>query len=459
MKLYTHQATTRDFALQHPRMHNWSDPGTGKTAAHLCGFDARPGHKRALVLAPLSILETAWADDAKRFTPHLRVAVAYAHNREKAFKSESDIVVTNHDAVKWIAAQLKRDRKFLSEFDELIPDEATAYKNLAGRGGSARARALSDIRHHFEYRRPLTGTPASNSVLDVWALGFICDDGKRLGDSYYAYRNSVTTPVQVGPSANMIEWKEKPGAIDIVSALLKDITIRFRKDECVDMPPDQAFYVCTTLDNKTRRHYDEMVRESLIELESGALVSAIHAGARAQKLRQICTGAVYDGERLVHNFHADRYRLVLDLVMERPWPCLVAYNWTHELDALCAAAKTHNLDYGVLSGDTPIEDRVATIRRFQDGGLKVIFAHPATAAHGITLTTGRTTIWASPTDDAERFLQFNARVDRNGQQNPTETIMIAARDTKEEAVYERLQGKVERVTSLLQLMLDLRRTE
>lgn len=454
--LYSHQQTTVDFCLPRPRMHNWSCPGTGKTAAHLAAFNARPGHKRMLVLAPLSILETAWAADAATFTPNLRVSVAYAKNREQAFKAESDIVIANHDAVKWIAAQVKRDRNFLSEFDEVVPDEATAYKSLAGRGGAQRARALADIRHHFEHRRMLTGTPASNSILDVWAMAYICDDGKRLGDSFYAYRNSVTTPIQVGPSSNMIEWKEKPGAIDIVTKLLADITIRFKKDECVDIPPNHTFYVYTQLDNRTRQHYDDMLKESLIEFESGALVSAIHAGARAQKLRQICTGAVYDGERVARLLHSERYNLVLDLVVERPWPCLVAYNWTHELDALRAGADARRMAYGILSGATPVEDRVATINKFQAGELKCIFAHPATASHGITLTGGRTTIWASPTDNAERFLQFNARVDRNGQKHPTETIMIAAKDTKEEHIYEMLQGKVDRVTNLLQLMLNLR---
>ena len=94
--------------------------------------------------------------------------------------------------------------------------------------------------------------------------------------------------------------------------------------------------------------------------------------------------------------------------------------------------------------------------RFASDELRVMFAHPASASHGITLTTGRTTIWASPTDNAERFIQLNARIDRNGQKHPTETILIAAKDTKETDIYELLQGKVGRVESLLQLMLGLR---
>lgn len=455
MPLYAHQQKTVDFCHEHPRIHDWSDCGTGKTRAHLEAFRAAPLAGRALVLAPLSILESAWLDDLRRFTPTLRASIAYARNREAAFKAEADLVITNHDATTWIAAQAKRDKHFLAEFTHLICDEVTAYKHLAGRGNAARARALADIRHHFERRRLLTGTPASGSVLDLWALGYLCDDGKRLGTSFFAYRNSVTTPIQVGPSTNMIQWKEKPGAIDIVTKQLADITIRHRREDCIDIPPNHKYTLYTSLDSTSRQLYDEMHRDSLLALDSGAVVDAIHAGARAVKLLQICTGAVYDGEHIAHLIHQDRYRMVIDLVQERPWPCLVLFNWRHEADQLAALATAAKLPHGIMNGDTSVDDRIALVRAFQAGELRLLIAHPGTVAHGLTLTTGRTTIWSSPTYRAEYFLQANARIDRNGQQHPTETIMIAARDTREELVYDMLQGKVDRVSSLLHLMTNL----
>lgn len=453
---YTHQQSIVDFCLHAPRVCNWSDPGTGKTRAHIDAFAERPQRKRALVFAPLSILEPAWGNDIKKYRPGLTYAVADAKHRKAALYGNADMVLCNHDGAKAIAKLAKDDPHLLSDFDELIVDEATAYKNLAGRGGAARARAVADIRHHFPFRRMLTGTPATNSILDLWGIAYLCDDGERLGKSYYAFRNQVTTAKQVGQSAQMVQWIEKPGALDIVSKQLEDITIRFHKRDCVDIPPNHVFTVYTELPLHVRQLYNEMLRESVVLFKSGAIANAINAGARATKLLQICTGAVYTEGGVSTLVHLERYRLVVDLIQERPWPCVVVFNWQHEREQLTQAAQSQGLSYAVLDGSTPQAQRPGIIEAFQDGKIRALFIHPQTAAHGLTLTAGRTTIWASPTANAEHFLQANARIDRNGQLHPTETILIAAKNTREEHVYNLLQGKVDRVHTLLDIFLHMK---
>ena len=98
---YTHQNDTTNFILSTPKCLVTSDPGTGKTRAVLDAFAQRPG--KMLVLAPLSILEAAWADDIIKFQPSLTYTIAYAKNREKIFKeSSSDIIITNFEAVNYL---------------------------------------------------------------------------------------------------------------------------------------------------------------------------------------------------------------------------------------------------------------------------------------------------------------------------------------------------------------------
>ena len=76
-----------------------------------------------LVLAPLSILQASWGDDIK---VHARsTTVAYARNRAKAFESNAQIIITNHDAAKWLV----KNQHVLDEFDTLCIDEFTAFKN------------------------------------------------------------------------------------------------------------------------------------------------------------------------------------------------------------------------------------------------------------------------------------------------------------------------------------------
>ena len=95
------------------------------------------------------------------------------------------------------------------------------------------------------------------------------------------------------------------------------------------------------------------------------------------------------------------------------------------------------------------------VDRFQNGHFQVLFAHPQSASHGLTLTKGTSAIWSSPTYNAEHFQQFNRRIYRAGQTRKTETILIAARNTWEESVYDKLNGKLGRMENLLNILTTL----
>jgi SNF2 family DNA or RNA helicase len=91
----------------------------------------------------------------------------------------------------------------------------------------------------------------------------------------------------------------------------------------------------------------------------------------------------------------------------------------------------------------------------QTGQLQVVFCHPQSAGHGLTLTTATSVIWASPTYNAEHYQQFNRRIYRAGQTKKTEVIHIAASNTWEPEVYTKLEGKLERMDELLSILNKL----
>ena len=181
MKPFEHQKVTTDFIKDNNRCLITSDPGTGKTRSVLDAIVDR--ESRTLVLAPLSILEASWGDDILKFTPNLSYAVAYAKNREKAFKSDARVVITNHDAVKWIL----KSKHLLDGFDTLVIDEFTAFKNK----DSQRSKAMLKLSTLFENRIAMSGTPNSNGICDVWHPALIVDEGERLGRRFYSFRASV----------------------------------------------------------------------------------------------------------------------------------------------------------------------------------------------------------------------------------------------------------------------------
>jgi SNF2 family DNA or RNA helicase len=248
-------------------------------------------------------------------------------------------------------------------------------------------------------------------------------------------------------------WKDKPGAEHAVYDMIEHMTIRHEFAKCREKEaalfgdPYKIFY---QLPPRARKQYFDMVDVAVTMLNDGSILSASQASAVHQKLMQIASGAVYKDDETYAVTDTGRYELIMDLVDARK-QCLVAFQWKHQRDELVKAAEKRDFKYAVIDGETKDKERTEIVKNFQAGLIKVIFAHPRSAGHGLTLTAGTTTIWASPTYNSEHYIQFNARINRAGQDEVTETILICAEDTIDQRVYDRLDSKL----TSMQMLLDL----
>lgn len=443
--LFPHQIETIAFHQAHNGVLNTSSPGLGKTRAYLEWLRTHrdSGGGAALVFAPKTILQSAWAADAERFTPELNVSIATAENRRDGLRPGADLYLINHDAVRALA----KDPSMLPPgLDSFCVDESTAYASM----DSQRTRAALKLLASFEHRCCMTGTPMPNSLLDIFTQALLVDRGKRLGTSFSRFRDQVCHPEPVAPGSKYSRWVAKPGAAEWVADALRDITIQFRLEDVLELPPVVEYAQSFVLNSAHRAAYEKLRAQGLLLLKD-RVVGAAHAAALRQKLLQLLSGAVYDGEGVAETFSTDRYRLVLDLVEARP-ASLVAFLWRHERDALVAEARKRGIKHAVLDGSVPARERADIVQRFQDGELQALFAHPATAAHGLTLTRGVATIWCSPTDSTEQFIQMNHRLHRAGQAQRVEVIRVVARQTLEERAYAQLGHKLDAQTALLDLL-------
>jgi SNF2 family DNA or RNA helicase len=426
-----------------PGFFDMSDPGTGKTFTEIFDFANRrnAGGGRGLIIAQKSIMQSAWGDEIDRAAPGMMYGLATAANREQPFlDSTHDVVIINPAGLKL----LQTKPQLLKGFDSLMIDESTVIKNP----DTQTFKIVRKIAQQMAWRRCMTGTPNPNTVLDFWTQAYILDRGERLSDSYWKFRNVACTPKQVGPDPRHIEWVDKEGIENVVFDLLSDISIRHKLE---GVPENRKTHHHFKMSAHARRIYDKMVKHAVAELDDrGTEVTAVHAAALMQKLLQIAAGAVYTGEE--YSVVCDgRTELIMDLLEERRHS-LVLFQWRHQRDLLVAAAKKRGWEVAVIDGDTPDAVRPQIVRDFQAGKYKAIFAHPKSAGHGLTLTRGTTTIWASPTWSSELFVQANARIHRKGQTERTETIMISAEDTVDREVYERLGGKLHAMELILSLM-------
>lgn len=445
--LFDHQLQTVHKLRESPHLFDMSDPGTGKTRAHLTEFWERrsEGAGPMLVIAPKSILKAAWGADIDRFFPGMTYAVCYAHNREKAFKEQVDVYITNHDAATW----LDKHREVFARlnFSTLVIDESTAFKNPQ----AARSKSLRKISTLIPHRRCLSGTPNPNSVTELWHQAMILDEGARLGNNFFRFRSTACEARQNGPRPEHIQWVDKPGVESAIFDLLSDISIRHKFEECVDIPAHSVHDVCFDLSPAAVAAYEDMRQHAILFLKEEMSVQAVNAASVMAKLLQISGGAVYTGNDGAYEvIDTERIDLILDLIEPRQHS-VCAFIWKHQRDLLVEGAKKRGFSYGVIDGETPANERTRLVEEFQAGNLKVIFCHPQSAGHGLTLTRGTTTIWASPTFNAEHYIQFNRRIYRAGQTRKTETIHVIGKGTVDERVY----GVVGRKLTNIQLLLDL----
>lgn len=397
------------------------------------------------MVAPKSLLQSAWEDDFRKYAPWLRTSVAYATNREEAFARDADVYITNTDGVNWLAKQ-KPD--FFKGFESLVVDEISNFKHST----SQRSKSLSKLRKYFKYRYGLTGTPNSNSITDLWHQVYVLDDGARLGSSFFQFRNSVCQPQQVGPMPQMVKWIDRPGAELAVADLIKDITVRHKFEECVDIPENHEYTMQYYMTKHQAEKYRQMEQIAMTSINR-QVVSAVNAAAVMTKLLQISSGAVYDESGGYAEVEQARYELVADLVQQRGHS-VVFFNWQHQRDLLIREFEARGITFALIDSSVSTTKRHENVELFQKGFYKVLLAHPQSAAHGLTLTRATSTIWTSPTYNLEHFLQGNRRIYRISQTMPTETIVLLAQGTIEEKVYQKIIDKNAKQTSLLEILQE-----
>lgn len=436
-QLFKHQEDDIHFINARKGVLNFSDAGTGKTRTTIEIIKRRKDEGRTLILCPKSIMYPAWGADLEKFAPELTFNLAYAEKRAEAFYKNSDIVIMNHDGVLWLDKILAKT-PILNNFVQLVIDESTAYKN-----NCQRSNIVNKLKKYFKYRILMTGTPYTNSLTDIWRQTLIADDGQRLGNSFFKFRDQVCIGKQLGNGITI--WEDKPNMEPIIFHLLKDIVIRHKLEDCIDIPENNTQKILFELNKKHFITYIEMETNNLLQLKEGKITAA-NAAILVNKLLQITSGAVYDEFGNYHLLDTDRYELIRDLAEARP-QVLIAFCWRHQKDQLLKLLPQAK----VIDGETSHKTRDQYIADFQNKKIPQLLIHPKSGAHGLTLTAGYATIWASPTYSSEEFQQFNRRIYRAGQTKKTETLLICAKNTIEDQVFQKLEGKLTRADNILKL--------
>lgn len=414
----------------------WADMGLGKTVCALTAVSELQDElhtRRVLVIAPLRVAQMVWQQEAALWEhlKHLRVQLIRDKNpsvRLQQALSEADVHVINFDLLVWLVKAL--DGKW--PWDTVIVDEASKLKDPK----SWRSRALWHVRPLIRHFKQLTGTPAGNGLLDLYGQVLLLDKGDRLGRTEHQFKQRWFTKEDRDGRV----WTPKPGALEYVVEACRDICYSLRAEDYLDLPPMIMNTVYVELPPKAKTQYAKLHREMYLELESGA-VDSVNAAVATGKCQQFANGAIWLNEEderkwvSTHDAKLEALQEVLDNTGGEP--VLVAYHYKHDLAKLQAAFPNGE----ALSTDPDV------IKRWNQGKIPLLFAHPKSAGHGLNLQWGgRTLVFYSLTWSLEDYEQIIERIGpvRQLQAGLNRTVyvhLIVAKDTIDEVIARRLETR------------------
>jgi SNF2 family DNA or RNA helicase len=441
-KPFAHQKETSGFLTLHKKAFCFNEQGTGKTASVIWAADylMKLGLvRRVLVVCPLSIMKSAWQQDLFTFAMHRGCAVAHgsAEQRRKVIAEGTEFVIINFDGVAVVHEEISR-----GGFDMIVADEASYVKNVK----TDRWKVINSLAANMEWLWLLTGTPAAQSPLDAFGLAKLVNPQNT--PKYFGhFRDKVMY------KATQYVWRPNRDADKIVHQLLQP-AIRFKKSQCLDLPPVTHVERDAPLTAQQQKYYNLLKKKMVMEA-GGEQVSSVNAAVNVNKLLQISGGAVYTDTQEVIEFDvSNRLKVVLEVIEESSHKVLIFVPFTHTIELLHAFLIKNKISCDIISGSVSVNKRSEIIKNFQNApNPHVLVIQPQAASHGLTLTAANTIIWYAPVTSVETYLQANARIDRPGQHNPMTVVHIKGSEV-EARLYTMLRSNIDNHKKIIDLYND-----
>jgi len=385
---------------------------------------------KLLVIAPKRVAEGTWSREAAKWDHLQRLRISLALGSEKqrirALNTPADVYIINRENVCWLVEYYRN----AWPFDMVAIDESSSFKSHQAK----RFKALTWVRPHIKRLVELTGTPAPNGLMDLWAQLYLLDQGERLGKHIGQFRERYFNPDKRN-AQQVFTFKPKDGADDAIHRLIGDICISMKAEDYLQLPDIVADDIPVVLDAAAQRQYRQLERTMLLQVDEST-IDVGTAVALSNKLLQLCNGAVYDAAGAVVEIHRCKVEAFMELIEAlNGQPALVFYNFRHDLARLEAVLQKSGLRVRRLEG--PADEEAWNTRQ-----VDVLLAHPASAAYGLNLQDGGNhVIWFGLNWSLELYQQANKRLHRQGQTQKVIVHHLITAGGRDEDVIAALQDK------------------
>ena len=434
-KPHAYQKFATDFILQHPISAVILFLGAGKTVITLTAiqqlmYDSFEVNK-VLIVAPLRVAKVTWKDEITKWD-HLQdlsyaVAVGTEKERMDALRQNADITIINRENLQWLIEKSRMP----FDYDMVVLDELSSFKSWQ----SKRFRAFMKVRPRVTRVVGLTGTPAPNSLMDLFAEFKCLDMGERLGRFITQYRTGYFTPDKMNGQI-VYSYKLLPGAEEKIYDKISDITISMKALDHLKMPELLSERYPVYMDDEETEQYESMKHDLILPYQDEDDITAANAAALSGKLCQMANGAVYSDNGDVVHIHDRKLDALEDLIEAAQGPILLCYWFKHDLSRIIERLEQLKVSYSRISSEE-------SIRSWNEGNYQVGLIHPASAGHGLNLQQGgNVMVWFGLTWSLELYEQTIARIWRQGQQASTVVVQhIVTAGTIDERILDAISRK------------------
>lgn len=423
--LHAYQKRAVAHLLKNTHAALFMDMGLGKTIAALTAIDILMFKEldisHPLIVAPKRVVESVWSQEAAiwEHTKHLTFSKIVGSEKQRltALNKKADIHLISRDNIRWLC-----DKFETLPFDMLVIDELSSFKNASSR----KFKLLRKKQPDFDRVVGLTGTPAPNSLMDLWSQLFLLDRGERLGRTITNYRQQFFYQIPRHYGHTIRKYSE-----DIIHHLIKDICISMEAKDYLELPKRKDNIINIEFPPDLAKQYEAFAREAVMELASKE-VTAVNASVLTNKLLQFANGAIYDQDKVVHSIHDLKMDAAQEIVRgANGKPVLIAWTYKFDRDKLLAKFPQAR----ELKTDQDIID-------WNAGEIEILLMHPASGGHGLNLQKGgNIIIWFGQTWSLELYQQLNARLDRQGLTKAVIVHHLVIKGTMDEQVIKRLESK------------------
>lgn len=465
--LRPYQVQMVEFVLKKKRAGLFVDMGLGKTLATLAAINELLTNgelnptKPILIVAPIMVALDTWSREAEKWGYDIDVLVNIRLTKKKRAKlfeqldsvNKPTILTTNPEQLDNIIKHYT-DRYEPFPFECVVIDELSLFKSSE----TKRFINMSMLTKNVKYFIGLTGTPAPNSLLDIWSQMMLIDPANKqlLSENFYKYRSHYFEPDMVNKNTGQVyKWKLKPNADQAIFERMRPTVIALRSEGLVDLPeltfideeislPPNIMKAYREFEKEIRSQFQDDEQECLSTIDGDEIVVRNRA-VLASKLLQLAAGAVYteDPSEPYIVYHNAKFERLKEIAETATSPILVFYNFKSDIERARQFIEFETL----RSNDPNVRD---VIRRWNNGEIPVLFVHPQSAGHGLNIQDGgHTIIWLTMTWMNEVYRQANARLHRTGQTKPVQVIHLIAQGTIDTEVIARLSDKEDGQQKLL----------